>query len=144
MKCREVQEHLSAYLDGELPEGLGRILTAHLQACEPCRAELARLHRLEGALAALTAPPVPDVRDKVMDRLRPPARPWWRSLSLAASLALGLTLGSILAGNLNPYKLNQVNGSGAEVLALEDIFRDYPQDFWGKVIIFQDEEEPSA
>lgn len=144
MKCPEVQDHLSAYLDGEVPEGLGRELAAHLEACADCRTELARLRRLEAALAALAASPAPDVRDKVLGRLRSPARPWWRSLSLAASLVLGLTLGSILAGKLNPYNLSQANGNGTEILALEDVFRDYPQDSWGKVILIQDEEEPSA
>lgn len=144
MKCPEVQEHLSAYLDGEVPEDLGRELRVHLQVCADCRAELAKLSRLEDALAALAAPPAPDIRDKVLGRLSPPVRRWWRSLSLAASLVLGLTLGGILAGKLNPYNLSQANGNGAEVLALEEVFRDYPQGSWGQVILFPDEEEPSA
>lgn len=144
MKCHNVQDRLSAYLDGEVTEGLSRELAAHLQACAACRAELALLNRLERSLAALSAPAPPDIAEKIISRLRRPARPWWRSLSLAASLILGLTLGGALAGNFYPYSLNNANGNGAEVVALEDAFRDFPQDSWGRLISYQDDEEISA
>ncbi len=144
MKCHEVQDQLSAYLDGEVPAGRSQELEAHLRVCAACQAELALLEGLEGALGALSAPASPDIAEKVISRLQHPARPWWRAFCLAASLILGLTLGGVLAGKFNPYALDQAMGNGNEVLALEDVFRDYPQDSWGRLISFQDEEELSA
>jgi|UniRef100_A0A7C3SJE3 anti-sigma factor RsiW len=140
MKCKKVQDNLSAYLDGEVPEPLSRELEAHLQTCAECQKELAWFRRLERALAALSAPAPPEIAEKIISRLQPPARPWWRSLSLAASLILGLTLGGVLAKNSYPYLLNLANGNGAEILALEDVFQDYPQDSWGRVILYTEEE----
>lgn len=144
MKCPSVQDHLSAYLDAEVPEELRRELEAHLEACAACRAELALLQRLDLAFAELPLPASPDVTQRVLARVRRPAPPWWRSLSLAASLVLGLVLGGALTGNLYPYATPPANGNG-EVLAFEDVLREFPQgSFVGTVISYQDDEENSA
>jgi anti-sigma factor RsiW len=144
MKCPKVQDHLSAYVDGEVPEELRRKLEAHLEACTICRAELAALGRLDQALATLPAPASPDVTRRVLAQVRRPARPWWRSLSIAASLVLGLVLGGALTGNFYPYSARPANGNG-EVLALEDVLREFPKgSFVGTVISYQDDEGTSA
>jgi anti-sigma factor RsiW len=144
MNCPNLRHHLSAYLDDETPPELCREVEAHLRVCAACQAELAGLRRLDRALATLPAPDPPDLAPRVLARVRPPARPWWRSVSLAASLVLGLVLGAALAGNFYPYSLYQANGNG-DVLALEEILRDFPQDSLGRAVIsYQDEEENSA
>jgi hypothetical protein len=145
MKCLNVQDHLSAYLDGETPASLRREMALHLEACAACRAELALLQRLDFAFAELPVPVSPDVSRRVLARVRRPARPWRRSLSMAASLVLGLALGGALAGNFYPYAARPANGNGAEVLALEDVLREFPKgSFVGTVISYQDDEENSA
>jgi anti-sigma factor RsiW len=136
MDCREAQTHLSQYLDGEASQERRQELETHLEACPACQAELALLTRLDQAFE--------DVAQRVLARVRRPALPWWRSLALAASLILGLTMGGALAGNFYAYSPAKANGNGGEVLAMEDVFRDFPQGSWGGAIVYQDEEENSA
>ncbi|WP_169307930.1 anti-sigma factor family protein [Kyrpidia tusciae] len=61
MECREVQERLSAHLDGELPEEEETAVTTHLAHCRACRSRLGELRSvsagIRGALAAWSAPP---------------------------------------------------------------------------------------
>jgi anti-sigma factor (TIGR02949 family) len=144
MDCREAQTHLSQYLDGEASQERRQELETHLEACPACQAELALLTRLDQAFEDLAVPPPPDVAQRVLARVRRPALPWWRSLALAASLILGLTMGGALAGNFYAYSPAKANGNGGEVLAMEDVFRDFPQGSWGGAIVYQDEEENSA
>ncbi len=144
MNCHKVQDHLSPYLDGEVPEELRLEMEVHLKGCAACQTELALLRRLDRAFETLPAPAPPDVAHRVLSRLRRPAHPWWRSLSLAASLILGLALGGALAGNFYPNSIYKANGNGGEILALEDVLRDFPQGSWGGAVVYQDEEESSA
>ncbi len=142
MKCHEVQEYLSAYVDGEAPEGLRPTLADHLAACPVCRAELATLERLDAALAELEVPAAPrDLAAKVRRRLPRLARPWLQSLALAACLALGIFLGGSLTGTL--YPAPAANGITSEVANLE-IFQDHPQGSLGGAFSFQGEEDNSA
>ena len=144
MNCYKFQDHLSAYLDGEVPEDLRQAMAVHLKTCTACQAELAVLEKLDRTLGHMPAPAPPDITGQVLSRVKRPALPWWRSLSLAASLILGLTLGGALAGNFYPYAATKANGNGGEVLAMEEAFRDFPQGSFGGVITYQDEEENSA
>jgi Putative zinc-finger len=43
MDCRTVHDHLSTYLDRELPQQTRALLDAHFEACPPCRTTLAQL-----------------------------------------------------------------------------------------------------
>jgi hypothetical protein len=43
MDCRTVHDHLSTYLDRELPQQTRALLDAHFEACPPCRTALAQL-----------------------------------------------------------------------------------------------------
>jgi len=143
MDCLQVQDRLSAYLDGELPAELRRQVEEHLEACPACREELAWLGRLDKTFDRLAAPS-PDVTSRVMERLRRPPLTWWRSLALAASLVLGLVLGGALAGNFYPYAAGPSLTNGDEVLAMEEAFRDFPQGSWGNLLVYPDEEDNSA
>ena len=63
MTCRRVMRLLPGYLDGALPESLGReghaSLGAHLESCPSCRRELERYRRIQRmmSVAARPAPP---------------------------------------------------------------------------------------
>lgn len=142
MKCNEVQEHLSAWLDGEVPEELKPRLAEHLAFCPACQAELAALARLDAALAGLEAPePRQDLAAGVLRRLPRPTPSWVRSLALAACLLLGIFLGGSLTGTLYPG-LEPANGNG-DVASLE-ILQDYPEGSVGGVFFYQGDEDNSA
>ena len=137
--CEYVCERLSAWLDGELTEAERAAVAAHLEACAGCRRELAQLSALDAALESLSAPVPPLVAERVLARLRPPRRRrGWRSLALAASLILGIVLGGTLARDFYPWPSG--NGSGAEIVALED-FHDFPQGSLGSVLASYQAEE---
>ncbi len=129
--CKQARERLSAWLDGELEAQERREVAAHLEICPECRGELALLSRLDAALGTLEAPLPPRLPEKVLERLRPRRRYWWQSLAMAASLVLGIALGSILARDYYPYAT--ANGEG-EVLALEE-FHDFPEGSLGAVMV---------
>jgi anti-sigma factor RsiW len=141
MNCHKVQNLLSVYLDGEVRPELGREMEAHLGACDVCRVELGLLQQLDHSLGTLPVPAAVDVAPRVLARVRRPARPWWRSLSMAASLVLGLVLGAALAGNFYPNSLYLASGN-ADAVALEEMLQNFPQDSWGRsVLSYQDDEE---
>ncbi|MEJ2092036.1 MAG: zf-HC2 domain-containing protein [Syntrophobacterales bacterium] len=140
MKCTEVQEHLSAWLDGEVPEELRPRLADHLAACPVCQAELAALERLDASLAELEAPPASRaLAAGVLRRLPRPTPSWVRSLALAACLVLGIFIGSSLTGTL--YKgIQPTNGNLTQL----EIFQAYPQGSVGGAFFYQGEEDNSA
>lgn len=129
-----VRERLSAWLDGELSDAERLEVAAHLEVCEECRRELARLQRLDAALGRLDAAVPPGLAERVLDRLQPRRRYWWQSLALAASLLLGIVLGGTLARDFYPYQDQAATNGTGEVLALEE-FNDFPQGSLGAVMV---------
>lgn len=144
MQCPEVQEHLSAWLDGEAPEELKAALAAHLADCPACRAELEAQERLDAALGGLEAPVPQGLAEKVRGRLPRPAFSWRKSLALAACLALGIFLGGTLTGSLYqaPTALNG-NDNGNGVASLE-VFQDFPQGSLGTAVSYSLDEDSGA
>lgn len=135
--CGQVQEQLSAWLDGELAPEEYRQVEAHLEVCEACSRELAVFARLDAALETLEAPLPAQLPQRVLDRLQPRRRYWWQSLAMAASLVIGILLGGVLARDFYPYSATNTNGNG-EVLALEE-FHDFPQGSLGAVMVSYEE-----
>jgi len=132
MKCQEVQELLSAWLDRELAEEVETALAAHLDGCEACRREWLHLRALDAALGQLTAPVPEGLAEKVAARMRPPRRrQWWQSVALAACLVLGIALGGSMAKGF--YTPSATNSSGSETASL-DVFHDFPQGSMGTVL----------
>jgi anti-sigma factor RsiW len=139
MKCHEAQEHLSAWLDGELPEAIGAALTAHLERCETCRREWLQLRALDAALDNLAAPVPPGLAEKVAARVRRPhRRQGWQSAALAACLVLGIALGGSLARSF--HVTAAATGNPTEVAGLE-VFHDFPQGSLGTVVASYQPEE---
>ena len=102
MKCEAIRPRLQAYLDRELDRASIDEIEAHLPTCAACRAELASLEELRGALRALPRSRAPvELRERLAqaeDLPRLEAAPrgvfragWW---AMAASLLLGLGLGA--------------------------------------------------
>lgn len=121
--CNRHRRRLGAYLDDELSQRARGVLRRHLQECASCRSELAALQRLQPALTASEAPPVPPelaagilaaARDHKIRRPEPVTSPlsWWRlapaRLQVAAvgmliiGLALGLLMGTASAPSYLP------------------------------------------
>jgi len=53
MTCRQIENELSAYLDGEASDAVRAGVQAHLGTCERCRQRLAQLQRLSEGVARL-------------------------------------------------------------------------------------------
>lgn len=135
--CHDIRPQLSAWLDGELTAEARAAVAAHVDRCAGCRRELGRLAALDAALASLTAPALPRLTEKVLARLPRRRRPWWQSLSLAASLVLGLVLGGSMARDFYPLAPEP---AGAEIAALE-AFQDFPQGSLGTILASYQPEE---
>ena len=138
MTCPEIQDRLSAYLDGELAPEVRLQVAEHIQTCAACRAELSLLERLEEALGALKAPVPIDLTDLVLARLKPPRRPWWQNLAMAASLVIGILLGGTVGRAL--YIQPAPRGIDAEIASLE-AFQDFPEGSWGSLVVSYQTEE---
>ena len=81
MNCREVQERLVAYLDGEVAPSERALIRAHLAGCDACGRELAALsatqNRVRRSLQvrAAQAAPSPQAWSRLQARLAGEARP---------------------------------------------------------------------
>ena len=99
MECQAVQAQLSAWLDDELSEAAGAMLTAHLERCEACRSEWRQLDgpgrrpRQPGGAGAHGA----GGESGGYQVRRPRRRQGWQSVALAACLVLGIALGGTVA-----------------------------------------------
>jgi predicted anti-sigma-YlaC factor YlaD len=139
MECQAVQTQLSAWLDDELSEATGAMLTAHLAKCEACREEWRQLTALDDALGNLAAPAPMGLAEKVVLRVRQPRRrSGWQAAALAACLVLGIALGGTMARTF--YGGAASNEAGAEVASLE-VFHDFPQGSLGAVVASYQPEE---
>ena len=140
MECQAVQAQLSAWLDDELSEAAGAMLTAHLERCEACRTAWRKLTALDAALGNLAAPVPMGLAEKVAAKVRRPRRrQWFQSVALAACLVLGIALGGTMARGF--YGPGASNDNGADVASLE-VFHDFPQGSLGTVMAsYQPEED---
>jgi anti-sigma factor RsiW len=101
MECRDLREHISALIDGEVPPAEARRTFEHLEGCAECR-DLERKMRVVGIGVARTAGVAPaDFREKLYARMEaedllPRRRSLfvfslrWAAVPLAAAAALAL------------------------------------------------------
>jgi len=106
MNCKKILSCLNAYVDGEAPESLRRIMELHLTVCESCRGRLEELRGLDELFQnTLAVPPVPEdlaVRIMAEARSRQPMgipkrySPWsvWNPLAWIAKLSAPMRLAS--------------------------------------------------
>jgi anti-sigma-K factor RskA len=97
MNCREVDDRLDDYVDGELPEGEYQEVELHVASCAACRESERGLRNLLAGAAALPKEQIPrrDLWPGVAERLAPR----WSGRSLALGLAAGLIV-AVAAGLL--------------------------------------------
>ena len=139
MECQAIQAQMSAWLDDELSEAAGAMLTAHLERCEACRTEWRKLTALDAALGNLAAPVPMGLAEKVAAKVRRPRRrKWFQSVALAACLVLGVALGGTMARSF--YGPAAADTTEAEVASLDD-FHDFPQGSLGAVVASDQPEE---
>jgi len=133
---------LSAWLDGELSEATGALLTAHLEGCAACRREWRQIKALDAALGNLAAPVPTGLAEKVAAQIRRPRR-WsgWQATALAACLVLGIALGGTMARSF--YGGAAPTEAGEEVASLE-VFHDFPQGSLGTVMASYQSEEANG
>lgn len=111
MKCEQVREMLSPYIDGRISEKENKIIKAHLEKCAQCQAELEYLRALCAALKNLPTPELPerfseDLHKRLVEEqnfvLRPkeiktPKKSGWIAAGVAGiALAVGIYASSIL------------------------------------------------
>lgn len=96
---------LSTYLDDELSSDERAGVTEHLQGCARCGATLAELKALGRSLQALPCPPAPaELQARLQAQFAPATRRtflqrgWVQAIGAAASILLGLLIGSALPG----------------------------------------------
>ena len=67
MRCPEARPYLSAYVDGELDDGLEERVHQHLISCAACSRTVARYQAVDELIGRLPAPgPSPEVLDQVL------------------------------------------------------------------------------
>lgn len=81
MNCERIEQRLSAWIDGELPESERALLDEHLRGCERCRREadaLAEVDRIYAGAGELT--PGSGLRYSVQARIRSAGDDrWWNA-----------------------------------------------------------------
>ncbi|GEM_PF-6017474 len=113
MNCNRIQEHLSAFIDGELESSLVPSVKAHLIRCSVCRKEKEQLETFSASIRAI--PPVtapPDFRDRIYasihTRTQPKPSPflqWKLILAPAAAMIFGIIIGAYRFQSFAPVQL---------------------------------------
>jgi len=150
MKCRQVQNKLSAFQDGELrPEEQERV-SEHLKSCTACRGHFAEMEKVWQALGYFKEiPPEPEFYGQLVKKINEspetpsPAgfqwvfqffsAPWVTSTLLIAGILMGTFFGNMLVkSDLFQFQQNQAVPSQAavEVFSLK-AFDPIPPGTWG-------------
>lgn len=99
MDCREIEELLSAYIDGELNGAEALAVTEHLSICPECRLELLRLQETVNVIRSLPEiePPF-DFHQRLCQRLNPlkEQKPWYKRFSFNRWLGFGAAAALLL------------------------------------------------
>jgi len=111
MKCEQIREMLSPYIDGMTSEKENKIISAHLENCSQCQSELEHLRLLCVALKNLPVPKLPERFSEELHKrlveeqnfvLRPkeiktPKKSGWIAAGVAGiALAAGIYASSVL------------------------------------------------
>ncbi len=89
--CEGIQEHLSAYIDGQLASSQRASIEEHLVSCKPCQQELASLRATKNVLRSMPSVAVP--RSFTIVSYRPaPRRFAFGALRLATAVAAFLLI----------------------------------------------------
>lgn len=99
MNCREIEDMLSAYIDGELAAAEALAVTKHLSMCNICRQELVELQEVINSIRNLPElDPPADFHAKLCARLSSfkGRRPWYKQMGSRQWFPLGAVAAAIL------------------------------------------------
>lgn len=140
MRCEQIRELLSPYIDQMTDEKENKIIDAHLARCEECRRELDYLKFMCGALGSLEHPEVPagfneDLHKRLLEEktslfvakeVKRPKRSGWIAAGVAGlAIAVGIYASSVLPlGNIVASLQDKTNEEQEKPrIAIEDIIR---------------------
>ncbi|MDD4987150.1 MAG: zf-HC2 domain-containing protein, partial [Dehalococcoidales bacterium] len=94
MNCKDFEELLSAYADGELPRTQREFIEEHLSSCANCRATLSEFEAAGRQLSSLrNVPETPDIRAAALSKIKATGAPsrksirrWLRPVTAAAAI----------------------------------------------------------
>ncbi len=87
MNCRDLEERLNAYVDGELPDAHRRVFDRHMEKCEACQARARNVLDLGDVLEIPTVPPIPPgFSDRLMIEARRKSLPPRGGRAVSASV----------------------------------------------------------
>ena len=128
MKCKELESHAIAYLDGKLPPSERSVVEQHLALCAACRERVQGVSSVMGLLDEWPdVRPSPFFQTRLAARLQeePVAAGWWQSLWLdrpsrpaagpvfAVALAVVMIVGVVLLQySPSPLDSQELDGSG--------------------------------
>ncbi len=100
MNCRDIENHLPAYLEGLLPPEEREKIREHLASCRQCSKALADLKQMETILSDLEAvSPPPWMKQRIMAKVREEAQPekgFFRKLFSPLFLKIPLSTAALL------------------------------------------------
>jgi len=140
MRCEQIKELLSPYLDQVTDERENHLVEAHLEGCEDCRQELEQLQQIHALLCNLDAPQIPegfaeDLHWRLLKERRrliapkEPARPskqgWIAAAVAGLALAAGIYASTLLpVGNIAQLWQNDTDKKdNSAKVAVEDIIQ---------------------
>jgi anti-sigma factor RsiW len=129
MNCGRYETHISALIDGELPESQAARLMPHLAECAHCRETLERMKGLNQALTtAGQGMPRPSLTHKIVRRIggyrneeqdAPLWGRWGHAPALAALVLLAVTLGNMAGRTMTAMWPSEQTETRLEALLTE-------------------------
>lgn len=112
MNCKNYNDHLKAYVDGEL-RGLLRLrVSRHVHACEACQAECHEMKQLSQRLQAIEMPPMPEgLRERILQTVETKYQPEITSQRQAWRWAYAVPLVLMISALYAVYKFNAIPGT---------------------------------
>jgi predicted anti-sigma-YlaC factor YlaD len=122
MKCKEIQEKLSAYLDSEIDGDTRSTIERHLAQCAACSKLSERLTSLDEQLRNGAPEPGPLLADRIKnavfgseEKLRP-GLAWFRVPAFALAL-----VSAIVIGNMMGNSLTKMTAADRTAITLEEL-----------------------
>ncbi len=98
MKCKDLKELISAYVDGELSQTQCDFIEEHITHCRDCQMTFAEYTRISHQMSSLQlTPPLPDIKEGIMSKIRmenvlSKPRKWLRRVLIATPVVLILAV----------------------------------------------------
>jgi len=128
MKCKDIEELLSAYADGELERTQKEFVEVHLSGCADCRATLEKFRLVNDKLSTLSSlKATPDIREKIISQVKsgsfPPDIRMRRWIMSGASAVIIIVI--ILLLVIQPWNFSNTQGVMAKVYTATEQVHSY-------------------